>query len=130
MLLIIVLISKALKYRANFRRRSAVKVFWEGFISQLPGNKWEGSVGLYCDTWLQRQKFREASCHEWADSKVESRDIRTTSLNVTQTGEAFPLVIDLHLCLCLNSYSTSTDGGVIDFFWAHLFIQIPDSVSE
>lgn len=48
--------------------------------------------------------------------------MRTTSLNVTQTEEASPLVIDLHLCLCLNSYSTSTDGGVIEFFFEHIYL--------
>lgn len=122
MLLIIVLISKALKYRANFRRRSAVKVFWEGFISQLPGNKREGSVGLYCDTWFQRHKFREASCHEWADSNVENTDIRTTSLNVTQTGEAFPLC-DRFASLPVSEFIFHKHRWRCDrFFFEHIYL--------
>lgn len=59
------------------------------------------------------QKHREL-----ADSKRKSKNIRATSQNVTLgPGEASLLVIDLHFCLCLNSYSISTDGGVIDFFF-------------
>lgn len=55
---------------------------------------------------------------------MKSKSIRATSQNVTLgTGEASPLVIDLHFCLCLNSYSISTDGGVIDFFFfEHIYL--------
>lgn len=66
----------------------------------------------------KRENFTEASHRELADSKMKSKNIRATSQNGTLgTGEASPLVIDLHFCLCLNSYTISTDGGVIDFFF-------------
>lgn len=67
--------------------------------------------------YFRRRRVRISQEHrELADLK--EKNIRATSQNVTLgPGEASLLVIDLHFCLCLNSYSISTDGGVIDFFF-------------
>lgn len=74
--------------------------------------------------YFRRRRVRISQKHsELANSKRKSKDIRATSQNVTLgPGEASLLVIDLHFCLCLNSYSISTDGGVIDFFFENIYL--------
>lgn len=94
-------------------------MFWEVFSFNFLGTKEKAVQASNVSPYFRcrRENFTEASHRELADSKMKSKNIRATSQNVTLgNGEASSLVIDLHFCLCLNLYSISTDGGVIDFF--------------